>query len=79
MPHSRKRKGHHHHTDQQQFSSGTKQKTSGHLLWSVLIAVFAVLVGLLAAGPNVLVLVICALAGAGLGYAIGRSMEKTLK
>ncbi|MBI1343080.1 MAG: hypothetical protein GC171_09115 [Terrimonas sp.] len=78
MPNSRKRKGHHHH-QQQGLSTAPKQKLSGHLIWSVLMAVFAVIIGLMAAGTNIIVLVICAVVGAALGYAIGKSMEKTFK
>jgi len=78
MPHSRKRKGHHHH-HQEGMSTAPKQKTSGHLIWSVLIAVFAVVIGFFAAGTNILVLLLCAAAGAVLGYFIGKNMEKTFK
>lgn len=78
MPNSRKRKGHHQH-HQDEMRTASKQKTSGHLIWSLLIAIFAMVIGWFAAGTNIVVLVICGVAGAVLGYLIGKNMEKALK
>lgn len=79
MPNSKKRKGHHPHHPQGHLSTAPKQKTSGHLILSVLIGLFAVLIGWMAAGDNWIVLAVCAVAGAVIGYFVGKSMERTLK
>lgn len=79
MPNSKKRKGHHPHHPQDHLSTAPKQKASGHLVWSVLIGLFAVLIGWMAAGSNWYVLAGCAVAGAGVGYFVGKSMERTMK
>jgi hypothetical protein len=52
------------------------QRTKGRVVWALLIAVFAVLVTLFAAGNNWIALIIAALIGSTLGYYIGKSMEK---
>lgn len=79
MPNSKKRKGHHPHHPQNALSSAPKQKASGHLIWSVMIGLFAVLIGWMAAGSNWIVLGLCAIAGAIVGYFVGKSMERTMK
>jgi uncharacterized membrane protein YfcA len=54
----------------------SKQRTNGRTIWAILFAVFATAIGFFAAGPNYTVLAIAAVAGAVIGYIIGRKMEK---
>lgn len=76
MARSRKRKKHHPH--QAGAGISRKQKKTSRFVWPVLMAVFAVVMGFFATGANVVVLIICAVGGALIGYMIGRSMMRTL-
>lgn len=76
MPQSRNRPGHHF---QKPSDVPARQRAKGHTLWAILFAVFALLIAYFAAGDNIVVLVIAAIAGAILGYMIGRKMEKDIK
>ncbi len=53
-----------------------KQRTSGHLLWAVLFAVFGVLIVLFSMGNNWVALIIGAAVGAVAGWLLGRKMEQ---
>jgi uncharacterized membrane protein YfcA len=53
-----------------------KQRTNGRTIWAILFAVFATAIGFFAAGTNYMVLAIAAVAGAVIGYIIGKKMEK---
>ncbi|MGZ3836937.1 MAG: hypothetical protein ACXVMS_06940 [Flavisolibacter sp.] len=74
MPQSRKRHGHHEYHKPADIPA--RQRTKGRITWSILFAVFGLLVSYFAAGANITVLIIGTLLGAGIGYAIGRNMEK---
>ena len=74
MPQSRKRPGHHEHRKEAPIPA--KQRTNGRTLWAILFAVFATVVVFFAAGANYIVLILAAIAGAAIGYVIGRNMEK---
>lgn len=74
MPQSRKRHGHHEH--RQPSAIPARQRTRGRMIWAILFAVFGIIVGFFASGLNYLVLVLCALAGAAVGYVIGKNMEQ---
>lgn len=73
MPESRKRID---HPFQKPADVPASQRTSGHLLWAILFAVFAALIIFFAVGNNWIVMVIGAAAGALAGWLIGRKMEK---
>jgi hypothetical protein len=72
MPESRKRAG---HPYQKPSDIPASQRTKGRIIWAILFAIFALVVTLFATG-NTIVLAVAALAGAGLGYIIGKSMEQ---
>ena len=74
MPRSRKRSGHHEYHKPADIPSG--QRTKGRITWAVLFAVFALLIGYFAVGDNYFALVAAIVIGAGVGYVIGRNMEK---
>ena len=76
MPQSRKRHGHHF---QKPADIPADQRTSGHLIWALLFAVFGLLIAFFAAGSNVIVLIVGAAAGAALGWALGKKMERDSK
>jgi hydrogenase/urease accessory protein HupE len=46
------------------------------MIWAILFAVFGIIVGFFASGDNYIVIILCALAGAVVGYAIGKNMEQ---
>ena len=73
MPQSRKRKG---HPFKKQADIPASQRTKGRIFWAVLLAVFSLLIALFAAGLNIVVLIIAAVAGGTLGYFIGKNMEE---
>jgi hypothetical protein len=73
MPQSRKRKG---HSFKKPSDIPASQRTKGRVLWAILIGVFSLLIALFAAGLNYVVLSIVLIAGAFVGYLIGKSMEK---
>jgi hypothetical protein len=74
MPQSRKRPGHHEHRNPGAVSSKTRIK--GKFVWAILFGVFGLLITMFATMDNYTVWVIGALAGAALGYIIGRNLEK---
>ena len=77
MPESRKRHGHHEHQEQKKtVDIPPGQRVKGRVLWAILCTVFAVLIAYFGAGENYIVLIIAALLGAVIGFAIGRAMEK---
>ncbi|HWJ90166.1 MAG TPA: hypothetical protein VNR87_03600 [Flavisolibacter sp.] len=73
MPQSRKRHGHHPHHEPSAVPA--KQRTKGRTIWAILLAVFALVIAFFAAGNNYPVLIIAVVAGAAVGYVIGKSME----
>jgi hypothetical protein len=73
MPQSRKRKG---HPFKKASDIPASQRTKGRVFWALLLAVFSVLIALFAAGLNIIILLIAALAGAAIGYFIGKNMEQ---
>ena len=73
MPQSRKRKG---HPFKKPSDIPASQRTKGRTFWALLIAVFAILIALFSAGLNYIVLIIAAIAGAAIGYFIGKNMEQ---
>jgi len=73
MPESRKRKG---HPYRKPADIPASQRTKGTTIWALLIAVFAVIIAFFAAGLNYIILAIALIAGAALGYVIGKKMEK---
>lgn len=74
MPRSRKRQGHHPH--KKTSSIPAKQRVKGRNLLALLFAIFAVVIAYFAAGDNVIILLIAAVAGALIGYIVGINMEQ---
>ncbi len=74
MPESRKRHGHHPY--RKPAAVPARQKTKGRITWAILFGVFGLLIAFFATGGSYLALVIGALLGAGIGYMIGKNMEK---
>lgn len=75
MPQSRKRQGHHPYKKSSNIPA--RQRTTGHLTWAILFAVFAVLICFFTFGNNLIILLIGAVVGAVIGYYLGRRMEKS--
>jgi hypothetical protein len=75
MPQSRKRQGHHPYKKTSNIPSS--QRTSGHLTWAILFAIFAVLICFFAFSSNWIILLVGAIIGAAIGYVVGRNMEKS--
>ena len=73
MPESRKRPGHHQHHEPSAIPA--KQRTKGRTIWAILLGIFALIIAFFAAGDNYVILAIAAIAGAAVGYVIGKSME----
>ena len=73
MPESRKRKG---HPFKKPSDIPASQRTKGRIVWAILISVFSFLITLFAAGLNYVVLSIVVIAGALIGYFIGKAMEQ---
>jgi len=73
MPQSRKRHGHHY---QKPADIPSRQRTKGRILWSILFAVFGLVMTFFAAGDNYVILVIGAVIGGLIGYAVGKNMEQ---
>lgn len=72
---AQKRK-HHHHATPKHIDIPASQRTKGRIIWAILFAVFAVIIGFFAAGDSWIALVIAAILGAVLGYAVGKNMEQ---
>ena len=75
MPQSRKRQGHHPYKKTSNIPAS--QRTTGHLTWAILFAIFAALICFFAFGTNVILLIGGAVVGAIIGYIVGRKMEKS--
>ncbi len=73
MAHKRK---HHHHATPKHTDIPASQRTKGRIIWAILFAVFAVIIGFFAAGDSWIALVIAAILGGLLGYAVGKNMEQ---
>jgi hypothetical protein len=73
MPQSRKRAGHHPHHEPSAIPA--KQRTKGRTIWAILLGIFALVIAFFAAGDNYYIMIIAAIAGAIIGYVIGKSME----
>ena len=73
MPQSRKRRGHQY---QKPSDIPASQRTKGRIIWAILFAVFGAVLAFFAAGDNWIILIIAALVGALIGYAIGKNMER---
>lgn len=79
MPRSRTRHKHHHHhsnQSQQQTQVKTSTRRSAVSIMIVFIGVLGLFIAFIAAGTDILWLVIGALAGVIAGYFIGRSMDR---
>ncbi len=74
MPQSRKRHGHHPYKQAADIPKG--QRVKGRVLVAVLGAVFALLITYFGVGDNYVFLLIAAVLGAAIGYAVGKAMEK---
>jgi uncharacterized membrane protein YfcA len=72
MPESRKRPGHHF---QKPSAIPARQRTKATTICALLFAVFAGIISFFADG-GWLILAICIIAGAAIGYAVGKSMER---
>ena len=73
MPQSRKRPGHHF---QKPADIPASQRTKGRVIWSILFAVFALIIAFFATGGDMIVLVIAIALGAFIGYMVGKRAEK---
>ncbi len=76
MPQSRKRPGHHEYRKPSDIPAS--QRVKGRIVWAILFSVFGLLIGFFASG-NTVALVMGALVGAAIGYALGLKMEKDAK
>lgn len=72
MPRSRKRTGHRY---QKPSDIPSSQRTKGRIIWSILFAVFGLVIAFFASDNNTVALVIGAIVGAAVGYFIGKNME----
>lgn len=72
---AQKRK-HHHHATPKHIDIPARQRTKGRIVWAILFAVFAVIIAFFAAGDSWVVLVIAAIIGGLIGYAVGKNMEQ---
>lgn len=73
MPQSRKRHGHRY---QKPSAIPSRQRAKGRIIWAILFGVFGLVLSFFAAGDSYIVLIIGAVAGAFIGYVIGRNMEQ---
>lgn len=73
MPQSRNRHG---HDFQKPAAIPARQRVKGRVIWAILFAVFGLLISWFAAGTNYVILTICAIVGAIIGYVIGKKMER---
>ena len=73
MPQSRKRHGHHEH--QHPADIPAAQRTKGRIIWALLLGVFGLIIAW-SASNNYIAIIIGALAGAAIGYFIGKRMEQ---
>lgn len=73
MPQSRKRHGHRY---QKPADIPSSQRAKGRIVWAVLFGVFGVVLTFFATGTSYLALIIAAVVGALIGYAVGKNMEQ---
>lgn len=73
MPRSRKRSGHHY---QKPSDIPSSQRTKGRIIWSILFAVFGLVIAFFASGNTTVALIAGAVIGAVIGYVIGKNMEQ---
>lgn len=73
MPESRKR---HNHPFQKPSGIPSSQRTKGRIIWSILLAVFGLVIAFFASNNNSIAIGGGGLIGAILGYFIGRNMEQ---
>jgi uncharacterized membrane protein YfcA len=76
MPQSRTRPGHKY---QKPSDIPAKQRVKATTVWMVLSAVFGLMIAYFAAGSNYIALAIGLIAGAALGYFIGKKMQEDVK
>jgi hypothetical protein len=74
MPQSRKRPGHHEY--KKTGSIPAKQRVKGRTIMALLFGVFGLLIAMFSAFDNYVVWAAGAILGGGLGYIIGKNMEK---
>ncbi|HEY9363586.1 MAG TPA: glycine zipper domain-containing protein [Chitinophagaceae bacterium] len=75
MPQSRKRKG---HPYKKPADIPAKQRVKGRTIWALLLAAFGLIIGFFATDLNYTVMIIGAMAGATIGYFIGKKMEQEM-
>lgn len=76
MPQSRKRTGHQYHKPA---DVPRRQRAKGTVVWAVLFGIFGLMIAFFAAGSNYFGLAIGVIAGAGIGYVVGKRMETEAK
>lgn len=76
MPESRKRPG---HPYQKPADIPASQRTTGHLLWALLVGIFGLMIGYFASNGHVAGMIAGALAGGAVGWWLGRKMERDAK
>ena len=74
MPQSRKRPGH--HENRRSSAGGSRQKVKGRTILALLFSVFGLLIAMFATMENYYVWATGAIAGAVLGFVMGKNMEK---
>jgi hypothetical protein len=72
MARNKKRKG---HPYRKPAAIPARQRVKGSVIWAILFSVFAILIAGFAAGLNYIVLVLAGIAGAIVGYVVGKKME----
>lgn len=70
------RRKRHHHATPKHVDIPKSQRTKGRIIWSILFAVFGVVLTYFAAGDSWIVLVIGAVVAGLIGYVVGRNMEQ---
>lgn len=73
MPRSRKRHGHRY---QKPAYIPPRQRVKGRTIWALLLAAFSLIIAFSAAGANYIVLLLAVIAGAIIGYYMGKAMEQ---
>ena len=73
MPRSRKRPGHHY---QKPADIPARQRTHGKVVWSILFAVFGLVMAFFASDGSYVAMVIGAVIGTFLGFAVGKNVDR---
>lgn len=73
MPRSRKRPGHHY---QKPADIPARQRTRGKVVWSILFAVFGLVMAFFASDGSYVAMAIGAIVGAFLGFAVGKNVDR---